>query len=529
MARNRNRSRQAKQHSYNVTEGPKIQRSSFKRSSNLKTTMDAGLLVPVFADEVLPGDTWNMRPQVFARLATPITAVMDDIYLDLHWWFVPYRLIWTNFQKFMGEQANPGDPIDYTVPQITPVAGGYTEQSLGDYLGLPTKVDGISTSSLPFRAYALIYNEWYRAQEIQNSIPFDMGDGPDDPTLYPFPYRRNKRHDYFTAALTAPQRGDPVELPLGSTAPVVSAGDGQPTFDSDNVVNSGLQLLGSFGYVATEDIPTASPPQPMVWNDPKLEVDLGAATAATVNSIRQAFQVQKLLERDARGGTRYDEILRSHFGVTPQDGRLDRPEYLGGSTTPVIVSPVPQTSSSENQPTPQGNIAAYGTAFGGGRGFVRNFTEHGVVLGIMSARCPYTYQQGIERWWSRQTRYDFHWPVLSHLGEQEIKRKELFCDGTAADEDTFGFQERYSEYRHKLNRVTGRFRSNAAQPLHQWHFAEVFDNTVALNNDFIIEDPPIDRAIAVTDEPHFIVDAHFGLITARPLPMFGTPGLIDHF
>ena len=392
---------------------------------------------------------------------------------------------------------------------------------------MPTSVAGLSVSALPFRAYNLIYNEWYRDENLQDSVTVDVSNGPDI-TDYQL-LKRNKRRDYFTSSLPWPQKGEAVDLPLGISAPIVGIGDVAFSANSVGVADRGLFSLSGLNgpYVAGANPGTT---EKMYWpsNNLNLIADLSDATAATINSLREAFQVQRMLERDARGGTRYIEILRSHFGVTAPDFRLQRPEYLGGFTTHIGMTQVPQTSSTDAT-TPQGNLSAFGQAMNMRKGFKKSFVEHGLIIGLTSVRADLTYQQGINRMWSRKTRYDFYWPSLAHLGEQEVLNKEIFAQGTTVDDEVFGYQERYSEYRYKPNLICGQFRSNFAQSLDIWHYAQEFDALPALNADFIKEQPPIARTIAVQDYPEFIMDISFRCDSYRPMPVYSQPGLIDHF
>ena len=515
----------------------KIQRSSFNRSHGYKTTLDAGFLVPVLVDEALPGDTFNVRMNAFARLATPLKPIMDNLYLDSHFFAVPYRLVWDNWQKFMGEQENPGDSTDYTIPTTTAPAGGYTQGRVPDYMGLPTGVGGYEHSALPLRAYKLIFNEWFRDQNLQDAYVIDKGNGPDEPDGEgEFLAHRGKRHDYFTSCLPWPQKGEAVTIPLGEVAPVVPRDENAaPSFrDAPSDVTGAHLRTQSAGV--NVDVETATGVgswgglDQLYWDDPELSADLSNATATTINALRQAFQIQKLLERDARGGTRYTEIIKSHFGVTSPDARLQRPEYLGGGTSAVNISPIAQTSETTADPnTPQGNLAAIGTVNVSGHGFVKSFTEHCIIIGLVSVRADLTYQQGLERQWSRQTRYDFYWPAFAGLGEQAVLSKEIYVDGTENDEDVFGYQERHAEYRYKPSKITGKFRSSDPETLDIWHLSQHFLTRPVLGAQFIYEDPPIDRTIAVPSEPHFLFDSYFHMVCARPMPVFGVPGLIDHF
>lgn len=526
------------QHDFSQVPRAEIPRSSFDRSHGLKTAFNAGILIPVFVDEALPGDTFSLSMTGFGRLSTPLRPFMDNVFVNSFFFFVPYRLLWSNFQKFMGQQDNPGDSTSYLVPQIVSPVGGYGEQSIFDYMGLPTKVPGMSHSALPLRAYNLIWNEWFRDQNLQNSVARNMGDGPDAYTDYNLMHR-GKRHDYFTSCLPWPQKGTAVNIPLGTQAPIkgLSMQGGTATAGAAGwgTTSSGDIPIGTPGNIAGTGLFIQSQTQPAAFsntNRPQIFADLTQATGATINQLRQAFQMQKLLERDARGGTRYTEIIRAHFNVVSPDARLQRPEYLGGGQGIININQVAQTAPTVAGQTPQGNLAAYGTASVRGHGFTKSFTEHGVVIGMVAVRADLNYQQGLNRMWSRSTKYDFYWPALAMIGEQAVLNQEIYAQGTAApgvDTQAWGYQERFAEYRYKPSQITGKLRSNSATPLDTWHLAQYFTALPALNDAFIQDNPPISRVVAVPTEPNFIWDSYFQFRCARPMPTYGVPGLIDHF
>ncbi len=521
-------------HDFSRVPSAEIPRASFDRSHGHKTTFNAGDLIPVFLDEALPGDTFNLNMTAFGRLATPLHPIMDNLFLDSQFFAVPMRLLWENWEKFMGAQDDPGDSTDFLIPSLTNISN-LASNTIFDYFGLPTLVGGATpagVSALPFRAYKLIWNEWYRDQNLQDSVAVPLDDGPDFGSALSL-LKRGKRHDYFTSCLPWPQKGPAVPLPLSGDAPVKGMGSTAQTYGAtgQTIYETGA-VAGRVLGANLEINPTTSvriEEDPTNTGFPAIFADLTDATAATINELRQAFQIQKLYERDARGGTRYTEIVRSHFGVTSPDARLQRPEYLGGGSTPININPVAQTSSTDAT-SPQGNLAALGTLNATGHGFTKSFTEHCLIIGLVSVRADLNYQQGLNRMWARRTRWDFYWPAFAHIGEQAVLNWEILA-GTdpVINNEAFGYQERFAEYRYKPSMITGDFRSNHAQSLDTWHLAQDFATLPTLSADFIEEDPPIDRVIAVPSSPHILFDSYFSLRCARPMPMYSVPGLIDHF
>lgn len=560
-----------------------MSRSRFDRSSSYKTTFNAGDLVPFFVDEVLPGDTFSIDTSKVVRMQTLLTPVMDNIYLDTYFFFVPNRLTWLHWRELMGENTQSAwlPTVEYSVPQVTAPAGGWQVGTIADYFGIPTGVPNLSVSALPFRAYALICNEWFRDENLTDPLNIPLTDANvvgsngsnylTDVVKGGKPFRAAKYHDYFTSCLPAPQKGPDVSFDLISDAnipvyalprvtPVYSGNVASLIYGNYDGPGSGASGWDAFsgptstsvndGTVQSTGTLNVNPPIDgaayTAFNSG--EVHAGRAgipsyltpanlwavgdvqsNAITVNQLRTAFQIQKLYEKDARGGTRYIEILKSHFGVTSPDARLQRPEYLGGSRIPININQVVQNS--ETSTTPQGNTAAYSLTSDSHSDFTKSFVEHGFVIGLMVARYDHTYQQGLERFWSRKDRFDYYWPVFANLGEQPVYNKEIFAQGTAVDDEVFGYQEAWADYRYRPSRVTGEMRSAYAQSLDVWHLADDYSALPKLSDAWIREDPAtINRVLAVSDNvsAQFFCDIYIRNLVTRPLPLYSIPGLIDH-
>nr|WNN13284.1 MAG: major capsid protein [Microvirus sp.] len=516
------------QHSFARVPKANVPRSQFRTPWTHKTDFNAGLLIPFFVDEVLPADTFNDKFAFFGYLDTPIKPIMDNLYLDTFYFYVPNRLIWDNWERFNGAQDDPDDSTDYLVPQCpAPAVNGFTANSMQDYMGIPIRagLTGYSIDNLHPRAYNLIWNTFFRDQNLQDSIVVDKDDGPDDPADYVL-RRRGKRHDYFTSSLPFPQKGDAASLAFAGNAPIMwntIAGSSTPD-DKFAEINQNSSGGAVARYGNSYGVDTGTVPNSTTMG---MYADLANVSAFTINEFRQAYQLQMLLEMDARGGTRYTEILRAHFGVISPDFRLQRPEYLGGSSTPITVSRVPQTMSSDST-TPQGNLAAYGTVSNTRDGYHKSFVEHGVIIGLFSVRADLTYQQGLRRMWSRRTRFDFYWPAFAHLGEMAVLNKEIYLKGTSGgtwDTLVWGYQEAWADYRYVPSLITGQLRSDYAQSLDIWHLSQDLVDPV-LGDSFIQDNPPINRIAAVANQPHFIIDIFGELIRARAMPVYSTPGLI---
>lgn len=546
---------------YNFAQNPQVgvSRSRFQRNSDNKTTFNTGDLIPIYLDEVLPGDTHEIDMACVMRMATPIFPVMDNAFCDFYFFFVPNRLLWEHWKEFMGENKETAwtPKTEYSIPQVTAPAEGWAEGTLADYLGLPTKVKGISVSALPGRAYGLIYNEWFRNQnvtqptlvEVTDATTTGKNDGSDtndSAITLAKPLKAAKVFDYYTGALPEPQKGEPITLPLSGNAPVKTYIDKEMTTLANTVKKGSttsspwtwggneallIQSEGGDGIMAGAAIDNytfANSTAGKTSDRAYIGADLSSINATTINQLRQAFQIQKLLEKDARGGTRYREVLREHFGVISPDSRMQIPEYLGGYRLPINVSQVIQTSSTDNT-SPLGNTAALSVTTMNKPMFTKSFTEHGFIMGLAVVRTDQTYQQGIERMWSRTGRYDYYWPVLANIGEQAILNKEIYAQGNAKDDEAFGYQEAWADYRYKPSKVTGLFRSNAQQSLDAWHYAQDYDALPTLSTDWMEQgEAEMKRTLAVQSQPDFIADFYFMNKTTRCMPVYSIPGLIDH-
>lgn len=544
-----------------------ITRSKFKRPSNLKTTFEMGKLIPIYVDEVLPGDTKKMYNRKLLRMQTPIKPLMDSLQAQVYWFFVPNRIIYDNWEELQG--ANKSGPwtqqTQYSVPQTTsPSSTGWASGSLADYMGLPIGVANLSVSSLPFRAYVQIWNDWFRDENLQDFSYIDKSStnttGTNntsnyitDPITGGMCLPVSKLHDYYTSALPEPQKGPDVLLPLGSTAPVKGNNLNIGLYQNNDsnlgvpygaISSSGQGVSGSTtAYGKTMKDATNPTYTPNLFTDGRgvaltpdgsksgLIADLSNATAATINNLRQAFAVQRMYERDARGGTRYIEILKSHFGVTSSDARLQRPEYLNGKTIPVNIQQVNQTSSTDST-SPQGNTAAYSLTGDEEFAFTKSFEEHGILMGLICVRQDHSYSQGIEKFWSRKTRTDFYMPVFANLSEQPILNKEIYAQGTSTDSQVFGYQEAWADYRYKPSKLTGLMRPNATGNIAIWNLGDNFASLPTLGPDFIAETKDnLNRCLTVssaTSGYQFILDCYFEPIETRPMPVRSIPGLIDH-
>ena len=550
-----------------------ISRSQFDRSSSLKTSFNVGDVVPFYLDEVLPGDTFKISTSKVVRFQTLLTPMMDNVYLDTYYFFVPNRLVWDHWKEFNGENTQSAwiPEVEYSIPQVTAPSGGWNIGTIADYFGIPTGVSGLSVSALPFRAYTMIMNEWFRDQNLVDPLLLDTDDttrvgsndaGIDKVELGGKPFVAAKYHDYFTSCLPAPQKGPDVMIPVtgaGASLPVVAlnqdatVASGLSTFYNTvytgftNVSNQPNRYYkqgsnGSAPSVAdgSETFPSSIYPIPNTGvkegGYPIMPANLwaintGSQAAATINQLRMAFQIQKLYERDARGGTRYTEILRSHFGVVSPDARLQRPEYLGGNRIPININQVIQTSGTVEGSTPQGATSGQSLTTDRHSDFTKSFTEHGYVIGLLVARYDHTYQQGLDRLWSRKGRFDFYWPVLANIGEQAVKNKEIYAQGTEVDDEVFGYQEAWAEYRYKPNRVTGEMRSSAPASLDVWHLGDDYSALPRLSAEWIQEDAKtVDRVLAVQSSVsnQLFADLYVKNICTRPMPMYSIPGLIDH-
>lgn len=547
-----------------------ISRSTFDRSHSLKTSFDVGQVVPFYCDEVLPGDTFHVKSSKVVRLQTLLTPMMDNIYLDTYFYFVPNRLVWEHWKEFCGENNESAwiPTTEYQVPQITSPAGGWNVGTLADYFGIPTGVPNLSVNALPFRAYALIMDEWFRDENIMDPLLIPKDDSTIAGTNGAFsvenvakggaPFIACKYHDYFTSALPSPQKGPDVTIPIATAGPVPvvanvdkhDLGNSPLSFNQvggAGTVNNGYYALGvnkasnTSAVLRSSTSPSTAPSNYYQFTPDNLWADFdGSASAASINQLRMAFQIQKFYEKDARGGTRYIELLKSHFGVTSPDARLQRPEYLGGNRVPITINQVIQQSGTESTGTPQGNVAGMSVTTDVNGDFIHSFVEHGFVIGVMVARYDHTYQQGIERFWSRKSRFDYYWPVFANIGEQAILNKEIFAQGSDVvnsssgkpyDDEVFGYQEAWADYRYKPNHVTGEMRSQYSQSLDFWHLGDDYDALPHLSPSWLQENKEtVDRVLAVSSRlsNQLFADIYIENRCTRPMPLYSIPGLIDH-
>lgn len=531
-----------------------IARSTFRRDHSVKLSFNVGDVIPFYVDEVLPGDTFQVKTSMVARLQTLLTPMMDNLYLDTYFYFVPNRIVWQHWRELMGENTQSAwiPATEYSVPQVTAPSGGWSIGSIADYMGIPTGVENLSVNALPFRAYALVMNEWFRDENLSDPLNIPVDDATllgsngtnyiTDVVKGGMPFKAAKFHDYFTSALPAPQKGPDVTIPVssGTNYPVVPLPNSVPQgLIKDQIYNAsfihGTPGLATLGFLENgQQDPTyaggsRSTGYPIINN--LWAINDGSVSAATINQLRMAFQVQKLYEKDARGGTRYIEILKSHFGVTSPDARLQRPEYLGGNRIPVNINQVVQNSATQADGTPLGDTAAFSVTTDVHGDFIKSFVEHGFVIGIMVARYDHTYQQGLERFWSRRDRLDYYFPVFANIGEQPILNKEIYAQGTAQDDEVFGYQEAWADYRYKPSRVAGEMRSKAPASLDVWHLADEYTQLPKLSDAWIREDKTnVDRVLAVTSSVsnQMFADLYVQCKATRPMPVYSIPGLIDH-
>lgn len=519
-----------------------VPRSTFATKSTYKTTLDCDYLIPVFVDEVLPGDVHDGQLTVFARLNNLIFPLMDNMTVETFFFFVPNRILWTNWKKMMGEQVNPADSISYTVPQLVSPVGGFAIMGIADYFGIPTAgqidpAEQISVQALPFRAYNLIYNEWFRDENLQNSIPVSTGDGPDNNADYVL-RKRNKKHDYFTSCLPWPLKGGvDIQLPLGGRAIVLpdaehtTGGALTPAIWRNTggtlAPSGGNAQFGAGGGLGTSGSGSAGTGLVYPTN---LYADLATTTGATINAVRLAVASQQYLEKNARGGTRYTELLRNHFGVTPEDARLQRPEYIGGGKSHIQTEAIPQTSATSitGSTTPVGSLSGQAVISGQHR-FKYHATEHGFIIGLANVTGEVTYQQGIHKMFLRQTRFDYYWPTFAHLGEQAVTTRELYATGVpVTDNFVFGYQERWAEYRYRPSRITGLFKSTSAGNIDEWHLSQQFVGVPGLNTVFITQSTPASRVLAaglLANNQQILWDSVLDLKLTRPIPTYSVPGL----